>query len=232
DGLLIQPAALVAALLGTAGVRRINAHAAALRRLDAGWQVLDAGGAILGQGGTVVLANAFGAQALLRDSGLLDALPRMAQMHALAGEISLLPAQAMGVGPHCIVGGEGYLLPAVDGWCVAGSTYEHGATVAQVSAGGQQTNLRKAGALLGGLPAPWAALTPGQLPGWAGWRAVLPGRLPAVGPLRHAPGVWLATGYASRGLSWSALAGDLIAAALHGEPLPLPADLLAAVAPR
>ncbi|HYG44745.1 MAG TPA: tRNA (5-methylaminomethyl-2-thiouridine)(34)-methyltransferase MnmD, partial [Bordetella sp.] len=119
DGLLIQPAALVAALLGSAGVRRINAHAAALRRLDAGWQVLDAGGAILGQGGTVVLANAFGAQALLRGSGLLDALPRMAQMHTLAGEISLLPAPAMGVGPRCIVGGEGYLLPAVDGWCVA-----------------------------------------------------------------------------------------------------------------
>ncbi|MBV7481350.1 FAD-dependent 5-carboxymethylaminomethyl-2-thiouridine(34) oxidoreductase MnmC [Bordetella sp. BOR01] len=232
DGLLVRPASLIPALLDTPGVRRIGAQAAALRRVADGWQVLAAGGKVLGQGATVVLANAFGAQALLRASGLLDALPRMAQMHALAGEVSLLPAQGWAGGPRCIVGGEGYLLPPVDGWCVAGSTYEHGAAVAEVSACGQQANLRKAAGLLGQLPAGWAGLQPGQLPGWAGWRAVLPGRLPAVGPLAHAPGVWLAAGYASRGLSWSALTGDLIAACLQGEPLPLPADLLAAVAPR
>lgn len=232
DGLLVQPAALIPALLGMPGVRRVAGCAAVLRRAAHGWQVLDDAGQLLGQGATVVLANAFGAQALLRDSGLLDPLPRVAQMHALAGEITLLPGQGLGGGPRCIVGGEGYLLPPVDGWCVAGSTYEHGAATARVGPAGQQTNLGKAAGLLGGLPAAWAALAPGQLPGWAGWRAVLPGRLPAVGPLGHAPGVWLAAGYASRGLSWSALAGDLIAACLHGEPLPLPADLLAAVAPR
>ncbi|MCD0505793.1 FAD-dependent oxidoreductase, partial [Bordetella petrii] len=207
-------------------------QAAALRHGPGGWQVLDAGGQMLGCAATVVLANAFGAQALLRDSGLLDPLPRMAQMHALAGEISLLPALAAQTGPRCIVGGEGYLLPAVRQWCVAGSTYEHGAVQARVSAAGQQTNLDKVAGLLGGLPAGWAGLQPGQLQGWAGWRAVLPGRLPAVGPLAHAPGLWLAAGYASRGLSWSALAGDALAACLAGEPLPLEADLLAAVAPR
>ncbi|MBO1112675.1 FAD-dependent 5-carboxymethylaminomethyl-2-thiouridine(34) oxidoreductase MnmC [Bordetella petrii] len=232
DGLLVRPARLIPALLATPGVRRVEGRAVALRHAGHGWQVLDGGGQLLGQGATVVLANAFGAQALLRGSGLLEPLPRVAQMHALAGEVSLLPAAGLGGGPRCIVGGEGYLLPAVDGWCVAGSTYEHGASAAQVSAAGQQTTLDKAAGLLGGLPPAWAALVPGQLPGWAGWRAVLPGRLPAVGPLGHAPGVWLAAGYASRGLSWSALAGDLVGACLYGEPLPLPADLLAAVAPR
>jgi tRNA 5-methylaminomethyl-2-thiouridine biosynthesis bifunctional protein len=56
--------------------------------------------------------------------------------------------------------------------------------------------------------------------------------LPAIGPLAHAPGVWLATGYASRGLSWSALGGDLIAAWLCGEPLPLETDLIGQILPR
>jgi len=232
DGLLVRPGALVAGLLEAAGARLVPGRAAALRRAGDGWQVLEADGRVLARARTVVLANAFGAQALLRDSGLLDPLPRVAQMHALAGEVSLLPAAGLDGGPRCIVGGEGYLLPAVDGWCVAGSTYEHGAAAAQVSAAGQQTILGKAAGLLGGLPAGWAALAPGQSPGWAGWRAVLPGRLPAIGPLAHAPGIWLAAGYASRGLSWSALAGDLIAACLGDEPLPLEADLLAAVAPR
>ncbi len=68
--------------------------------------------------------------------------------------------------------------------------------------------------------------------GWAGSRAVIRGRLPAFGPLRHAPGLWLACGYASHGLTWSALAGDVIAAMLNTEPVPLERDLLQAVAPR
>ncbi|CAM4206568.1 tRNA 5-methylaminomethyl-2-thiouridine biosynthesis bifunctional protein MnmC [Bordetella tumbae] len=238
DGSLVQPAALIPALLHTPGVRCVSGCAFDLRRLDSGWQVRGADGEVLAQAATVVLANAFGAQALLRESGLLDPLPRLAQMHRLAGQVSLLPAYeghetgGAGLGPRCIVGGEGYLLPAIQGQCVAGSTYEHGAVVSEVSATGRQTNLDKVAGLLGGLPTDWASLTPGELPGWAGWRAVLPGRLPAIGPLSHAPGVWIAAGYASRGLSWSALSGDLIASALCGEPLPLEADLLAAIAPR
>ncbi|ETF00872.1 FAD-dependent cmnm(5)s(2)U34 oxidoreductase [Advenella kashmirensis W13003] len=68
--------------------------------------------------------------------------------------------------------------------------------------------------------------------GWSGTRAVIRGRLPAFGAVRHAPGLWLACGYASHGLTWSALAGDVIAAMLEGEPVPLERDLLQAVAPR
>lgn len=68
--------------------------------------------------------------------------------------------------------------------------------------------------------------------GWAGTRAVIRGRLPAFGPVRHAPGLWLACGYASHGLTWSSLAGDVIAAMLNAEPVPLERDLLQAVAPR
>lgn len=241
DGLLVRPAALIPALLHTTGVRCVSGCAFALQRVGSGWQVRAADGQVLAQAATVVLANAFGAQALLRESGLLDPLPRLGQMHRLAGQVSLLPAaegrqtggtRAGAAGPRCIVGGEGYLLPAIQGQCVAGSTYEHGALTSDISTAGQQTNLDKVAGLLGGLPSAWASLTPGELPGWAGWRAVLPGRLPAIGPLSHAPGVWIAAGYASRGLSWSALSGDLIASALCGEPLPLEADLLATVAPR
>jgi tRNA 5-methylaminomethyl-2-thiouridine biosynthesis bifunctional protein len=185
---------------------------------------------VLAQAATVVVANAMGAKPLLQQSGLLDPLPKLAKMYQIAGQMCQIPAADLAGGPHCIVGGEGYLLPAIAQHCVAGSTYELEAVSSEVSKEGQQAILDKVTGLLGaeqpvrGCPGDWL--------GWAGWRAVLPGRLPALGPLGHAPGVWVATGFASRGLTWSALSGDVIAAALCDEPLPVESDLLAAVAPR
>lgn len=232
QGMLVQPSELIPALLATPGVRAVPGSVARVERGADGWRALDAVGATLARADHVILANAFGAQQVLAASNLLAPLPRVAQMHALAGEVTLVPAAALGGGPRCVVGGEGYLLPDTGRGCVAGSTYVHGASEARIGAEGQRVTLDKAAGLLGEGFAAFHALAPGSLPGWAGWRAVLPGRLPAVGELPHAPGLWLAVGYASRGLSWSALMGDLIAARLCGEPSPLETDLAGLIAPR
>lgn len=232
QGMLVQPNRLIDALLATAGVTLLPGNAARVEPAGLGWRVLDEQGAELAQAQTVILANAAGARGVLADSGLLEPLPRVAQMHALAGEVTLVPPAALSGGPRCIVGGEGYLLPDVGAGCVVGSTYVHDATDARVSADGQRVTLGKAAGLLSGHFPDFDALVPGSLPGWAGWRAVLPGRLPAVGELPHARGLWLAVGYASRGLSWSALMGDLIAARLAGEPSPLETDLAQLISPR
>lgn len=232
QGMLVQPSELIPALLATPGVRAVPGSVARVERGADGWRALDAAGATLARADHVILANAFGAQQVLAASNLLAPLPRVAQMHALAGEVTLVPAAALGGGPRCVVGGEGYLLPDTGRGCVVGSTYVHGASEARIGAEGQRVTLDKAAGLLGEGFAAFHALAPGSLPGWAGWRAVLPGRLPAVGELPHAPGLWLAVGYASRGLSWSALMGDLIAARLCGEPSPLETDLAGLIAPR
>jgi tRNA 5-methylaminomethyl-2-thiouridine biosynthesis bifunctional protein len=68
-----------------------------------------------------------------------------------------------------------------------------------------------------------------SLKGWGGQRAVVPDRLPVVGPVLGAPGLWVATGFASRGLTWASLAGDLIAASLTNEPSPLENDIIARI---
>ncbi|MFY0475192.1 bifunctional tRNA (5-methylaminomethyl-2-thiouridine)(34)-methyltransferase MnmC2/FAD-dependent 5-carboxymethylaminomethyl-2-thiouridine(34) oxidoreductase MnmC1 [Achromobacter marplatensis] len=232
QGMLVQPNRLIDALLATAGVTLLPGKAARVEPAAQGWRVVDGQGIELTQAQVVILANAAGARAVLADSGLLDPLPRVAQMHALTGEVTLVPAMALSGGPRCIVGGEGYLLPDVGAGCVVGSTYVHDAAEARVSADGQRVTLAKAAGLLSGHFPDFDALVPGSLPGWAGWRAVLPGRLPAVGELPHARGLWLAVGYASRGLSWSALMGDLIAARLAGEPSPLETDLAQLISPR
>lgn len=232
QGMLLRPNLLIETLLAADGVTILPGKVAKVDRAGPGWRVCDQAGAELARADTVILANAFGARAVLAESGLLDLLPRVAQMHALAGEVTLVPAQALGGGPRCIVGGEGYLLPEVAAACVVGSTYVHGAEQARIGAEGQRVTLDKAAGLLGGSFPDFDSLEPGSLPGWAGWRAVLPGRLPAVGEVPQAPGLWLAVGYASRGLSWSALMGDLIAARLNGEPQPLETDLAQLIAPR
>jgi tRNA 5-methylaminomethyl-2-thiouridine biosynthesis bifunctional protein len=229
----VRPGALVECLLDHPLIHRSQAEVAALRRSAGGWQALDAAGAVLARAGGVVLANSAGAAALLAASGVAADTPRLAQMQALAGEVTQVPEAALAAagGPRCIVSGEGYLLPALDGACVAGSTYVHGASEACITAGGQRVNLDKAAGLLGLDPASLATAA-GSLPGWAGWRAVMPGRLPCVGALPSAAGIWLAAGYASRGLSWSALAGELIAAQWCKEPSPLEISLTLPLAPR
>lgn len=227
-GLLVRPELLVARLLASIAVVRTSGRVHALRRTGDRWRLLDAEGMELACGDVVVLAAAGAVPRLLQASGL--AWPLGEQMQCVAGQISLLPDTLLSGGPRCMVAGEGYVLPAVEGACVVGSTYDHDSAPdapAPVLAAGHEENLARLARLL-----PEAgALGIATPEGWAGWRAVLPGRLPAIGPLPAAPGVWLATGYASRGLSWSALAGDIIGAALTAAPGVVERELAALATP-
>jgi len=83
------------------------------------------------------------------------------------------------------------------------------------------------------------------LAGRVGWRLIAPDRLPLIGglaapntpladQLRLQPrraGLVVCTGFASRGITWAALAGRLVAALALGSPRPLEAELLDAVDP-
>ena len=62
------------------------------------------------------------------------------------------------------------------------------------------------------------------------FRAVTPDRLPVVGKIRG--GIYGAFAYGSRGIIWSALAAEIIASELEGEPLPVEGKLADALAPQ
>jgi tRNA 5-methylaminomethyl-2-thiouridine biosynthesis bifunctional protein len=49
--------------------------------------------------------------------------------------------------------------------------------------------------------------------------------------LPRSPGLYCASAYASRGLVWAALAGEMLASLIEGEPLPLEGDLADALDP-
>jgi len=89
----------------------------------------------------------------------------------------------------------------------------------------------------------------GQLHGRVGWRATAADRLPLVGAVpqqpaddavalpdqpRHwprVPGLFVASGFGSRGLTWAPLAGRLIASWIADAPYPLASDLVDALDP-
>jgi tRNA 5-methylaminomethyl-2-thiouridine biosynthesis bifunctional protein len=225
-GWLVRVPKLINAMQSLPNVTLHRFAVGQLKRVAAGWLALDASGEPIAQGRHVVLANAFDVLGLLSRSGLEDVLAgcaRLPAMHRLAGEITLLPAQALGGGPKCIVGGDGYVLPSVDGWCVSGGTYVRDADQAGCTEAGRMANWSRAQQLLDiHVDQPQGI---GSLPGWAGWRAVLPGRLPAIGALPGVAGLWTTTAGASRGLTWSVLGANLIRDQILGQELGLESGL-------
>lgn len=103
----------------------------------------------------------------------------------------------------------------------------------------------------------WGDALPPGLQGRVGWRATTPDRLPYVGPLPLAPqaaapgqraprgdqprfvprlrdahgGVYVFTGLGSRGITWAALGGELLASWVTGSPSPIEASLRDALDP-
>jgi tRNA 5-methylaminomethyl-2-thiouridine biosynthesis bifunctional protein len=222
----VRPAALVRAWLAQDGVTFRGACAVgSVARAEAGWQVLDAGGKPVAQAPLVVVAAAHASGPLLAG--------RIAT-HPVRGQVSwaLHDAGSAELLPPFPVNGHGHFiprLPTAEGlaWC-SGSTYGRGDADTAPRDADQAANLVRLRELL---PAVAEALAPqfaaGQVQAWSGVRCTSVDRRPLVGELE--PGLWVSTAMGSRGLTFAALCGELIAARLHAEPLPLEKRLAASL---
>jgi len=224
-------------LLATRAVHAVQAH-------TQGWAAVDAGGVPIAVAPVLVLAAG------------LD-LARLAEPHAGTGCIPLqrVRGQITGIAerdcraPRVVVSGDGYCLPPVQGMVWTGASYGPGDDHAGVRESEHQSSLRHLERLLpdNGFDHAMPALA-----GHVGFRAVAPDRMPLVGQVADAdvvaaqaasfsgahlidlprrPGLYVSGGMASRGLTWAALAGDILASLIAGEPPPLEADLLDAIDP-
>lgn len=245
----VQPASLVQAQLARCGaqltphfgrqvaaVRRCATHAAAAPE----WELLDQAKRVIARTPVVVLAGGDGAD-LARLFGQTEwpILP-------VRGQITLLDAGAVDA-PRIPVHGAAYVLPAIGGRIAVGATYDRG-NVETIAAGHQHNlaNLQQVFAT----PLPHLDMT--TLAHRVSTRAVAPDRLPVIGQLVDAasidgaailragarlkhlprlPGVYAATAYASRGLTWAALGAELLLALIEGAALPLTPVLADAVDP-
>ncbi|MEO6984740.1 MAG: FAD-dependent 5-carboxymethylaminomethyl-2-thiouridine(34) oxidoreductase MnmC [Paralcaligenes sp.] len=230
DGQWVRPEPLLRAMLETPGVTCRAARVGSLEFAEPGWRLRDVCGQELARASTVVVANALAAKDLLAITPYAAHLPALASVQALAGQVSYF-ALPPSLRRDLILAAQGYCLPAVDGVSVAGGTYVADAVRSEVTYEGHEAVIGKLSEMLR-VPAADVRYWLHESQGWAGWRAVATGRLPLIGSVAQAPGLWLACAYGSRGLTWSALAGDVIAAKLSGEPAPVERDLLRAMAPR
>jgi tRNA 5-methylaminomethyl-2-thiouridine biosynthesis bifunctional protein len=145
------------------------------------------------------------------------------RLRRVRGQLSYVPEDAVEA-PRVVVLRGGMVLPAVDGLCVVGATYDLADEDPLPRSESHAANLERAAQILPGF-----TFDPRSVAGRVAFRAVAPDRLPVVGKLGD--GLYGAFAYGSRGLVWATLAAELIASALEGEPLPLEASLADAMAP-
>jgi tRNA 5-methylaminomethyl-2-thiouridine biosynthesis bifunctional protein len=222
----IAPAALVRLWLREKGVRFSGGHAVArIRAIETGWAVEDAAGTRIAAAPLVVVAAA------LASAELLDPpLP----LHPVRGQITWGPhhedAAAL---PSFPVNGNGHFLPRVPlverGAWITGSSYGRGDTEPTLRPADDLANLQRVRERMPrAAQVMEAAMARGETRSWAGVRCASADRRPLVGEV--APGLWVSTAMGSRGLTFAALCGELVAARLHGEPLPIEARLAQALA--
>src|SRR6267378_2674578 len=166
----------------------------------------------LEKGATVILATAGDA---------LSPVPH-ARLRRVRGQLTYIPAAAIEP-PHAVVLRGGMVLPPVDGLCVVGASFDLDDADPAPRASNHVGNLERLQRIIS------VQTKPHPLEGRVAFRIVAPDRLPLVGEL--AEGVYGALAYGSRGFLWAALAAEVLASELEGDPMPIEGTLLDALDP-
>lgn len=213
---------------------RFGCDIAHIERSDAGWSLFDQTGGLIARAPVVVLAAG---------TGLID-FPQAAALPVVSarGQVSLLDAPEDSA-PRVVVCRMGYVSPAIDGWRCAGASFDVDDHDTKLRDRDHLDNLTKLEAMLPGYT---TAIDATRLGGRVGFRPASPDRLPMIGALpqpdqvssatslaaiARQPGLYAMSGFGARGLVWSALAGELLAAQIASEPLPIERDLSDALDP-
>jgi tRNA 5-methylaminomethyl-2-thiouridine biosynthesis bifunctional protein len=162
----------------------------------------------------VILANS-------AEAPKLQAVPHL-RLRSVRGQLTHVPAEAIAA-PRVVVLRGGMVLPPVEGICVVGASFDLEDDDPMPRAESDAGNMERLDRILG------MGLHVKATGHRVAFRSVAPDRLPIAGKL--AEGVYGAFAYGSRGLVWAALAAELIAAEIEGEPLPLEGKLVDALQP-
>lgn len=224
-------------------------EALSLSRHNDRWRV-DGQSGVLAEAPVLVLACAAEISRLLPDTNL--------PLKRIRGQISRLPANALSSQLRTVVCAEGYVAPPRDGEHTLGASFDFHSDDLAPSVAEHAGNLELLREISTDLAERLDAQTldPATLEGRAAFRCTSPDYLPIVGPLadvetftetyavlakdaRQVPdapcpwlhGLYINSGHGSRGLITAPLSGELIAAWLENEPLPLPREVAEACHP-
>lgn len=208
---------------------QLNTHIHSIKRIEQHWHLYDRNEQLITRTEILILANATDALRLLPDMDL----PLSASLRS----VTRLPAAQINASPHNL-SGLTYLTAAFAGWRCAGASL--------VNAGddcAEQNNLKDLAKLIGANAVTSTEHAETRLC----FRPNSSDRLPLVGALPdtsdiqysvhqlfHIPrvaGLYGILGFGSRGLTWHALAAEVLACQLNGEPQGLERSLIAAIDP-
>ncbi|WP_276487124.1 bifunctional tRNA (5-methylaminomethyl-2-thiouridine)(34)-methyltransferase MnmD/FAD-dependent 5-carboxymethylaminomethyl-2-thiouridine(34) oxidoreductase MnmC [Ectopseudomonas mendocina] len=218
-------------------------EALSLSRQDGRWRVAGEN-ATLAEAPVLVLACAAEISRLLAAANL--------PLKRIRGQISRLPASAASSALRTVVCAEGYVAPPRAGEHTLGASFDFHSADLTPSVAEHVGNLELLREISLDLAERLDAQTldPATLQGRAAFRCTSPDYLPLVGPLAEQqafneayavlardarqipetpcpwlPGLYINSGHGSRGLITAPLSGELIAAWLENEPLPVPRDV-------
>jgi tRNA 5-methylaminomethyl-2-thiouridine biosynthesis bifunctional protein len=256
---VLEPAALCLAYVEHANIEvvtgtRVEAILRAPRSGDQGllsWR-LEGGGRVLGEFDVCVIANAQAALDFEQTSFIEPQLVRGQLAYVAEDEHRTSNVQHSTTNTssrlRCVLSGDAYVTPAVDGRHVMGATFQrddHDTTL----------RLEDHEAILRDVAAIWQDAPPGDLDGRVGFRCCGPDRMPVIGPvpdaaaflrefdgLRHGKklktsnnawyhGLYINIAHGARGIVGTALAAQVIADMVSGEPLAVDAETMRAVHP-
>ena len=196
----------------------------------------------------VIIANATDAKAF--------ALTQHLPIKSIRGQITYLPKTAPSSALKTLICSEGYIGPAVNGQHCTGATFNLKEESRELRIEDHRTNLENLRAPLPELFNEWEGMDLENLQGRVAFRCTLPDYLPLVGtvpneqemlddfaPLRknaravihktgtYHQGLFINIGHGSRGLAYTPLCAELLAAQINQEVLPLPRELANALNP-
>lgn len=247
----VNPPSFCQALLQHPNIRVLT-HCEALQLVqrDNEWHALDEQQQSLAQGAAAIICSA-------NDSGRFSQSSHM-PLKAIRGQVTQLSAVPASRQLRTVLCAEGYISPARQGEHHVGASFRFDRLDNQPSA---EENLSNLHLLNGLSPALANMLQtdeqdPASLPARAALRCTTPDYLPLIGPVVDAeafnrdyavlgkdaskkpdtaaawyPGLYINAGHGSRGMISCPLSGELIAALLDNEPLPLPSDVVTALHP-
>ncbi|MEE6440490.1 MULTISPECIES: bifunctional tRNA (5-methylaminomethyl-2-thiouridine)(34)-methyltransferase MnmD/FAD-dependent 5-carboxymethylaminomethyl-2-thiouridine(34) oxidoreductase MnmC [Pseudomonas] len=250
EGGWVHPPALCQQQLQHPGIHLVaHQEVLELRKVGERWQAW-AGDQLLASAPVVVLAGA----ADVRRFEPCAQLP----LKRIRGQITRLPATASSQALRTVVCAEGYVAPPREGEHTLGASFDFHSEDLAPTVAEHRGNLALLDEISTDLARRLgvAELNPEQLQGRAAFRCTSPDYLPIVGPMadaqafaeayavlgrdaRQVPdvacpwleGLYVNSGHGSRGLITAPLSGELVAAWVCGEPLPLPREVAQACHP-
>ncbi|MCU1734022.1 MULTISPECIES: bifunctional tRNA (5-methylaminomethyl-2-thiouridine)(34)-methyltransferase MnmD/FAD-dependent 5-carboxymethylaminomethyl-2-thiouridine(34) oxidoreductase MnmC [unclassified Pseudomonas] len=250
EGGWVHPPALCHWQSAQPNVRLLTHHdVLQLRKVDGLWQAWD-GERLLASAPVVVLAGAADIQRFEGCAGL--------PLKRIRGQITRLPVTAASQALNTVVCADGYVAPSRHGEHTLGASFDFHSTDLTPTAEEHHSNLELLREISADLAERLDIehQDPQRLEGRAAFRCTTPDYLPLVGPVADAPrfaatyaalaknarqvpeadcpwleGLYVNSGHGSRGLITAPLCGELVAAWINGDALPVPRELAEACHP-